>query len=266
MDRIGIIGGTGLISIDFGKDYIETLSEHHLGITRTDLVTVETKYGEVPLKCISMTYGGKAKELIFLQRHHNNVESNKTPQMINHKANISALINAGCDVIISVCSIGTLVKDLPPAKVALAGQYIDFSGIATSFNDTFAVFTSVTEPFSKELNEKLESVLRSTQNFSDNEKMYYTYWLAQGPHFETRAEVDAIEKLGGEMVGMTMPREVKLANEMEIPYSAICISSNWAAGREPGDPSADLSHELVSSQANDRLNPVMQCIISVLAN
>ena len=96
--------------------------------------------------------------------------------------------------------------------------------------------------------------------------MYYTYWLAQGPHFETRAEVDAIEKLGGEMVGMTMPREVKLANEMEIPYSAICISSNWAAGREPGDPSADLSHELVSSQANDRLNPVMQCIISVLAN
>ena len=74
MARIGIIGGTGLISIDFGKDYIETLSEHHLGITRTDLVTVETKYGEVPLKCISMTYGGKAKELIFLQRHHNNDE------------------------------------------------------------------------------------------------------------------------------------------------------------------------------------------------
>ena len=42
--------------------------------------------------------------------------------------------------------------------------------------------------------------------------MYYTYWLAQGPHFETRAEVDAIDKLGGEMVGMTMAREVKLAN------------------------------------------------------
>ena len=73
----------------------------------------------------------------------------------------------------------------------------------------------------KELNEKLESVLRTTQKLSHNEKMYYTYWLAQGPHFETRAEVDAIEKLGGEMVGMTMPREVKLANEMEIPYSAI---------------------------------------------
>ena len=142
MDRIGIIGGTGLISIDFGKDYIETLSEHHLGITRTDLVTVETKYGEVPLKCISMTYGGKAKELIFLQRHHNNDEANKPPHMINHKANITALINAGCDVIISVCSIGTLVKDLPPGKVALAGQYIDFSGIATSFNDICSIYIS----------------------------------------------------------------------------------------------------------------------------
>ena len=266
MERIGIIGGTGLISIDLGRDYTDTLSEYHLGITRTDEVNVETKYGQVPLKCISMTYGGKPKELIFLQRHHNNGESNKPPHMINHKANITALIDAGCEVIISVCSIGSLAKDLPPGKVALAGQYIDFSGIATSFNDQFAVFTSVTEPFSNVLNEKLESVLRTTQNFTSDEKMYYTYWLAQGPHFETRAEVDAIDTLGGEMVGMTMPREVKLANEMEIPYCAICISSNWAAGREPGDPSAKLSHELVSSKANDRLNPVMQCIFSVLAN
>ena len=69
--------------------------------------------------------------------------------------------------------------------------------------------------------------------------MYYTYWLAQGPHLKL-AEANAIAKLGGEMVGMTMAREVKLANELEIPYSAICISSNWAAGREPGDPSAEL--------------------------
>ena len=111
----------------------------------------------------------------------------------------------------------------------------------------------------------LEICLRKAQNFSDTEKMYYTYWLAQGPHFETRAEVDAIDKLGGEMVGMTMAREVKLANELSIPYSAICISSNWAAGREPGDPTADLSHTLVSSQANQRLDPVVQCILELLA-
>ena len=69
--------------------------------------------------------------------------------------------------------------------------------------------------------------------------MHYTYWLAQGPHFETKAEIDAIDTLGGHMVGMTMPREVKLAKELSLPYAAVCISSNWAAGREPGNASQD---------------------------
>ena len=66
------------------------------------------------------------------------------------------------------------------------------------------------------------------------------------------------------MVGMTMPREAKLANELDLPYSAVCISSNWAAGRDPSDASLALNHESVSAQANDRLDPVWACILSML--
>ena len=264
MDRIGIIGGTGLISIDIKGQHQDYLTTKNMSVIRTNDINAETEFGIVPLRCITIDYQGKSKELIFLQRHHNQGDANKPPHMINHKANIKALESSGCEIIVSVCSTGTMVKDFPPGKVALADQYIDFTGVSTSYNDTFAVFTSVTEPFSVELNSILEISLRESQNFSPSEKMYYTYWLAQGPHFETRAEVDAIERLGGEMVGMTMAREVKLANELNIPYSAICISSNWAAGREPGDPSAELSHELVSSQANERLDPVIHSILSLL--
>ena len=63
-----------------------------------------------------------------------------------------------------------MMADFPPGKVALADQYIDFTGISTSFNDTFAVFTSVTEPFSSELNTMLEKELCRSQNFSDSER------------------------------------------------------------------------------------------------
>ncbi len=265
MDRIGVIGGTGLVNFDFRHRLNE---KYHVYQSRTDDVIVDTEYGQVPLKCITVDIiaTGEQKELFFLQRHHNQDKANKPPHMINHRANIAALKEACCDVIISVCSVGSLVSDFPPGKVALANQYIDFSGVATTFSDEFATFTSVTEPFSADLNKKLETILREVQGFSDSDqRMFYTYWLAQGPHFETRAEVDAIELLGGHMVGMTMPREVKLANESNLPYSAICISSNWAAGREPGDPGAELSHQLVSSQANDRLEPVFECLFSLLA-
>ena len=115
----------------------------------------------------------------------------------------------------------------------------------------------MTEPFDTSMNETLHSVLSKIQ---PEVSLARTYWLAQGPQFESSAEIDAIEKLGGEVVGMTMPRECKLAAEIGIPYSAILVASNWAAGREPGDSSKDLDHQEVSSTAESRLGPVVECI------
>jgi 5'-methylthioadenosine phosphorylase len=120
-----------------------------------------------------------------------------------------------------------------------------------------AQFTSMTSPFDLEMNQKISQVLSKLQQGLILER---TYWLTQGPQFESKAEIDAIEKLGGEVVGMTMPRECKLAAEIEMPYSAILIASNWAAGRNPEDSSAPLDHEEVSLQANERLQPVLECI------
>ena len=63
---------------------------------------------------------------------------------------------------------------------------------------------------------------------------------------------------------MTMAREAKLAAELDIPYAAVCISSNWAAGRDPSDGTKALDHQAVSAQANDRLDPVWSCIVEML--
>ena len=99
----------------------------------------------------------------------------------------------------------------------MAEQYVDFTGVETTFHDDEAVFTSVTVPFDSDMNAKLEAILRAAQAYSEGEPMRYTYWLTQGPQFETVAEVNAIERLGGDMVGMTMPREAKLAAELASP-------------------------------------------------
>lgn len=183
--------------------------------------------------------------------------------MINHKANMSAMHGAKLDAVLSVCSVGAIAASFPPGKVALAQNYIDFTGQATTFHDDEAVFTSATVPFDPVLNDRLEVVLK-TQQPEQKPPFRYTYWLTQGPHFETAAEVNAIDSLGGEMVGMTMPREAKLALELELPYVAVCISSNWAAGRDPADGTKALNHLEVSAQANDRLGPVWACILSML--
>ena len=241
MMRLGLIGGTAM----------NRLAADEIEISRLDEIVAQTRYGEVPLTCVQT--GGH--ELIFLERHHG--EGTTPPHNINHRANIEAMAGAGVDAIIAVCSVGTIPRDFPPGSIGYATQYIDFTGVTMSFHDDDAQFTSMTEPFDTSMNETLHSVLSKIQ---PNVSLGRTYWLAQGPQFESSAEIDAIEKLGGEVVGMTMPRECKLAAEIGIPYSAILVASNWAAGREPGDSSKDLDHQEVSLTAESRLGPVVECI------
>ncbi len=258
--RLGVIGGTGLVNIDLGS----RLDDQQASLVRQDEVRVETPYGSVPLRTFTLEVGGRLVELIFLQRHHNASGHGCPPHKINHRANMMAINDANVDAVVSVCSVGAIASSFPPGKVALAEQYLDFTGVGTTFHDDEAVFTSVTVPFDEAMNQKLEDILRAVQGYDAAEPMHYTYWLTQGPQFETVAEVNAIDRLGGEMVGMTMPREAKLAAELDLPYAAVCISSNWAAGRDPADGSKALDHQAVSAQANDRLDPIWACIFGML--
>ena len=239
--RFGIIGGTAMTS----------LATSEIEVTRSDEIVVETQYGNVPLLCVQ----SGSNELFFVERHHG--DGTTPPHSINHHANMMALANAGVESILAICSVGTIPSDFPPGSVGYATQYIDFTGVESTFSNDDAKFTSMTKPFDESMNAVLDSVLSKLQ---PNLKLGRTYWLAHGPHFETTAEINAIEKLGGEVVGMTMPRECKLAAELGIPYAAILVSSNWAAGREPGNSSKDLNHEEVSSTAESKLGPVIECI------
>ena len=64
--------------------------------------------------------------------------------------------------------------------------------------------------------------------------------------------VALLQRLGGEVVGMTMPREAKLCAELGVPYAALLIATNWAAGRHPGDATKALSHDEVSAESSKR--------------
>jgi len=104
MQRLGVIGGTGLIDMTLS----EQLGAYNLTLTQRDNVMVETPYGDVPLTCIELSDGEHKKELIFLQRHHNNGEASRPPHMIEHRANIRALLDAGCEAVMAVCSVGAI--------------------------------------------------------------------------------------------------------------------------------------------------------------
>ena len=79
-------------------------------------------------------------------------------------------------------------------------------------------------------------------------------------------QVTAAERLGAHVCGMTAVREAKLCCELGIPYSALTIASNWAAGRHPGDPTMALSHEEVAEMSSRVTGTIVACLSDLLAN
>ena len=260
MRRIGVMGGTGLLRLDA----VPGSTEAGWSTVRTDNVRVDTPYGEVGLRCITLQRASEQAELVFLQRHHGEGDTTVPPHRINHRANLRALVDAGVEVVLAVCSVGTLTERLPPGRVGVAADAIDLTGVSTTFHDEDAVFTSMAQAFDERLTRRAVDVLRTAQGLEAKDDIHVTYWLTQGPQFETPAEIDAIERLGGQVVGMTMPREAKLAAEVGLPYLALCIAANWAAGRSPKGRRAPLDHEEVSAEAHRRLGPVWAVLLDLL--
>jgi 5'-methylthioadenosine phosphorylase len=97
--------------------------------------------------------------------------------------------------------------------------------------------TDMTEPYSRRLNGALK---RSAKRMGVNLKEGLVYVCAEGPRFETSAEIKMYRALGGDVVGMTGVPEVVLANEKGMEYASVVIATNWAAGMQQ-----EVSHEEV---------------------
>ena len=170
------------------------------------------------------------------------------------------------DAIVATTSVGTIKAVFPPGRVGVSDQFIDFTGQVVTFHDEDAKFTSVTQPFDPALNAALLKTLRREQKIKSDVQLEFTYWLSQGPYYETPAEVTAAERLGAHVCGMTAVREAKLCCELGVPYSALTIASNWAAGRHPGDPTMALSHAEVAETSARVTGTIIACLVDLLKN
>lgn len=260
MVRLGVVGGSTLVSFD-PTDEFDSIG---LKIVETTSKVVETRYGEVGLKFLELEGSGGSHTLIFMQRHGHSAGGITPPHRINHRANVMALADQQVDAIVATTSVGTILPNFPPGTVGVSDQYIDFTGTVITFHDEDAKFTSMTTPFDPRLNAALLRTLRREQQLDDSANLELTYWLSQGPFYETPAEVTAAERLGAHVCGMTAVREAKLCRELDLPYSALTIASNWAAGRQPGDPNFQLSHAEVSEMSASVTGTIVACLVDLL--
>ena len=118
--RLGIIGGSSLVTFD-PKNEFDAIG---LKIASSTNKTVDTEYGKVNVKIMTLKGSGMEHTLIFMQRHSHGsscgIASGITPpHSINHKANIRALADQGVDAIVATTSVGArALRPAAPSKRA----------------------------------------------------------------------------------------------------------------------------------------------------
>lgn len=214
MARIAIIGGTGL----YDPRILRNVSGEK----------VATPYGEVEYKVGE--YAGEA--VAFIPRHGS--KHSIPPHLINYRANIWAMKKIGVQCIIATTAVGSLNPAMAPGHFVLTDQFLDFTkNRVTTFyegGERGVVHVDVTEPYCPSLRAVLLAAAKEN-GIAVHDRG--TYVCAEGPRFETPAEIKAYALLGGDIVGMTNVPEVVLAREAEMCYATVSMVTNFAAGISP---------------------------------
>ena len=125
-------------------------------------------------------------------------------------------------------------------------QLIDYTaGREQTFfdgGDQKVVHVDFTEPYSAEVRARLLSAANAASVMAADGGVY---GAVSGPRLETAAEIDRMERDGATLVGMTGMPEAALARELGLPYAAICVVVNHAAGR--GDSAKEISMERIAA-------------------
>ncbi|WP_412479948.1 S-methyl-5'-thioinosine phosphorylase [Azonexus sp. IMCC34839] len=242
---LAIIGGSGLTTLA------------NLDVSRREVV--RTPYGEPSGALVFGQIAGQPA--VFLPRH--GYGHTIPPHMVNYRANLWALHHHQVQGIISVASVGGIRGDLEPGDIVVPHQIIDYTwGRKSTFFDgvsTPVTHVDFTEPYDASLRERIE---RAAALLGIDIKVGSVYAATQGPRLETAAEINKLERDGADLVGMTGMPEAVLARELGVPYAAINVVANHAAGR--GDSLNGIhfeSLEQVLQEAMGRVRSIIEKLV-----
>jgi len=241
-----IIGGSGLASLS--------------ALQNTRRRVMRSPYGEPSGALTFGDFGGRPT--VFLARH--GYGHTIAPHEINYRANIWVLKELAVQGVFSVATVGGVGDGFGPGTLVVPDQIIDYthSRKSTFFEGAEARVTHVdfTLPYSARLRTRL---LESARAIGEPIVDGATYACTQGPRLETAAEIERIARDGGDLVGMTGMPEAALARELGLPYAAISVVANHAAGR--GSSANGIRFESLEHVLQDAMGRVRVVIEKVVS-
>lgn len=180
-----------------------------------EVKTVETPHGPV-------TYKTKG-DFALINRH--GYAFPLPPHSINYRANIAALAQLGYQDVVSLNSVGSLKKELPPGTFVSCSDYVGLQQGPATFFDT--ELKGGAPGIANNLIPKIISGLAPEFMIHPGK----IYVQMRGPRFETKAEIKIVQHWG-DVIGMTAAHEADLCTEAGLRYNSLALIDNYANGLE----------------------------------
>lgn len=208
LQRLGIIGGSGIYDID--------------GLENPAWVKVSSPFGEPSDEILTGVLAGQL--MAFLPRHGRGHKL--PPSEVNYRANIDALKRLGVTDIISLSAVGSLKEDLVPGMFVIVDQFIDrtFAREKSFFGKGLVAHVSMAHPVCSRLGDHVQA---SAQTAGVTVVRGGTYLTMEGPQFSSQAESLLYRQWGCDVIGMTNMPEAKLAREAEICYATVAMVTDF---------------------------------------
>jgi 5'-methylthioadenosine phosphorylase len=168
---------------------------------------------------VEATDGG---EIVGIARH--GFDRSIPAHLVDHKANIRAVCELGCDRVLALGSAGSLDEDLKVGTLICPDDFYAPEVAPSFYRD---VRGHSVPGFDAEWRRVVINAWDSLTETKLADGGIYAQTL--GPRFETPAEVRALGEVA-DMVGMTIAAEAVLAGEAALAYAAVCAIDNWANG------------------------------------
>jgi 5'-methylthioadenosine phosphorylase len=157
----------------------------------------------------------------IVQRHGAGGGPYVLPHEIDHEANLRGILEAGCDRVLAISSVGSLKAELPVGTLVCPEDFIALHLEESIFEDARAHTAPRFDAHWRA--EVIEAW--GTGELRDGG----VYWQAIGPRFETPAEI-RLMAAHADVVGMTVGSECVIAGELGLQYAALCMVDNLAKG------------------------------------
>jgi len=180
------------------------------------------------------------------------------PHRIDHAANMQRLLDAGCDRVLALGSVGGLRRELGVGTFLCPDDFIALHVGKSAFGDRRSHRVAGFDPGWRARLVDVWGRQAGTELLDGG-----VYWESIGPRFETPAEIRLMAQ-HAQVIGMTIASECVIAGELGLRYAAICIVDNLANGVGESELTVE-EFEAGRARNRERLGAAVAAIVPELS-